>query len=225
MARHPLPLEHSTFDHAALVTLENAERLRESARAAASIKNFGHARALLVLSLEELGKAIGFRLCAEGWARIEGKGKGKEFVIRALGDKRYRFASHSAKRDVTFGLGLLQLVLVFIRVIALLATGSDASPRHAAEAAQTARTGDLASLFPPELMDDVNDLDGVREGGLYVDFERELVMSPSAATQESFDRLNEFVATHFDTASAHVRNGVTAEVLRFLIEGLSEGKK
>jgi len=205
------------FVDAALASLENVHRLQSSAKAAASVGNFGHGCSLLILSMEELGKAIGYRLCAEGWARIEGKGKSQEFVVSIpiVGEKRFWLYGHADKRDVTTGLGLLFLIPFFAMILLYLSKVPVSSTPAPSEVSVPGETG-----TEPTALDllEFRELDALRESGLYVEIKEGSIASPNAITSGKFERLNRLVSGYVSASEDAVRIGIVSELVKTVKE-------
>jgi hypothetical protein len=61
--------------------ISNARSLLGSAKLLGAAGTYGPACALLTIAMEELGKAVAFKLCAEGYGNIEGQRRGRRVTL------------------------------------------------------------------------------------------------------------------------------------------------
>lgn len=94
------------FYHAVAVRCSWSARSHlRTAEALAATGNYGHALGHLIISREELGKGLGYRLVAEGLAKIEGEGRAKSIVVLPGGlDLRFNFYQHPEKTALNDGM-------------------------------------------------------------------------------------------------------------------------
>lgn len=85
--------------------LENAKAHLRGADLLAGAGHYGFGYSHLVLCEEELGKGFAWRLVADGWARIEGKGRGQRIIILpGTLDLTFQFSSHLEKGALKVGM-------------------------------------------------------------------------------------------------------------------------
>lgn len=121
-----------TFGEAAAACLANAKSLRDSALLLAQSQAYGQGCALLAISLEELGKAVAFKLCADGLGGIEGKDRRRKVVLTlpVLGKKEFALFDHPTKRGIPFWLEFLSVMVPgTIRVIGILGRAATSPER------------------------------------------------------------------------------------------------
>jgi hypothetical protein len=236
------PTSPEEYGSAALECKANARALREAAAVLGKSESFGPACALLTISLEELGKAVAFKLCAEGHGRIEGKGKGAKVVLTMpWGPVTIKLHDHPGKRGVAIWLDLILTVIPVLPVVAAALGGwghsqdwSDkgkAAPKPAASSGVLPedqiegppRAEDIAFLDRQveEAKKDgelINRLDDLKEAGLYVDFDGGPVSTPAAVDRDTYERATRIMQGYSDMVDRALERGVYSGAVRDLVD-------
>jgi hypothetical protein len=203
--------DRAIFADAALKAYANANALRDSGKAAASLGNYGHGAALNILSLEELGKAIAFRLCYEGWGHVEGSGKQAEVVLTLpfVGTKRYRLYWHEPKRDLVYG-----LVMWFLAPsIAMLLSVAVTTPSGQLAVAKLAVDSEPEESPKDSSRFDLEDPDTFRERGFYVELEDGQLKIPQEFPRDAYETSERAVSSFLLAYKEALERGITAQFI------------
>jgi hypothetical protein len=161
--------------------------------------------------MEELGKSIAFRLCYEGHAHLEGSGKRAEVVVTIpfMPEKRYYLSRHEPKRDLLTGL-LLAFLAPSIFAILVAATSTPRGQEEVAKLAESDPTPSKPIRFSLE------DLDKLREAGLYVELIGDRLTAPQDVSQSSYQELDKATVAFLDATKDSHERGITAQFLELV---------
>jgi hypothetical protein len=200
----------------------------------------------LAISLEELGKAVAFKLCADGFGRIEGKHRRRKVVLSSpvLGEKEFALFDHPTKRGIPFWLEFLSVMVPgTIRVIGVLGragTGPASSPPtpDAPEATAAPRAakrkigeaGDEASLTTFEAVRErsaaegelFRDLEALKQAGLYVDFDGATISAPRQITREKCELAARVVNGYIGVVERAFERGIVSGLVQDTVEAILE---
>jgi hypothetical protein len=188
----------------------------------------------LAISLEELGKAVAFRLCADGFGKIEGNARRRKVVLTlpVVGRKEFALFDHPTKRGIPFWLEfLLVMVPGTIRIFGVLGRAGaspDSSPptpggaevgvppqsakRKIGEAgAEATPTSFEADRERAEAEGELfRDLEALKQAGLYVDFDGFTVSVPTQITREKYELAARVIDGYIGVVERALERGIVA---------------
>lgn len=238
ICRRELSTKGPEFEAAARACIHNAQSLRRSAAMLARKQAFGQATALLTIALEELGKAVAFKLCAEGYGKLEGSGRKRKVVLRMpiLGTLEVERFDHADKRGIPVSLELAVRLLpalprlfgAFARVATdergertpPRAPGTSAGSHELTKKVATkleamhARARREAELIPR--------LGMLKESGLYVDFDGSSLGVPDRVDRQTYEVSARVVKGYADMVIQAVDRGIIAGVVTDLVASVLE---
>jgi AbiV len=221
------------FGHAAKECISNAHSLVSSAEVLGQAGAYGQACALLTIALEELGKAVAFKLCAEGFGSIEGERRGRRVVLKlpVLGREELSLFNHAGKRGVPVSLEFVVKVLPGLpKLFIALSETRPSAPKGSAPAAAVASPEipmrPTASGEPDgekefdemrerirRESDLLHNLGDLKEAGFYVDFDGKDLKVPRAISQDTYELAARVVGGYVQVVEEAVDRGIVSGVI------------
>lgn len=173
-----MPDDPDLYDRAARAALQNARNHLASAEAVASTGQFGAARSLVLVGMEETAKATEFKAIAFGLAttnQSEAEKTGKRYI------PTWQFRNHVAK---SFRFSTIAYAGALIEAVApgfeAIATGRE--PTAIDEGIMSSGVERFVRI-----LDSVDEMPREREDGFYVDVRDAEMVSPATVTREEYD--------------------------------------
>lgn len=214
----------------------NALHLYRCAVSVSAGGDFGTARSIAILSLEEYGKAYYYAMLGLGVYSSDPRDQGHRPYV----DRRV-FRCHQCKQGLVFAMEIGRVFIPMVRRLAGLENLLPDGPMSADQVADAIERLKLSVQNPPtkeRLMDEFKQdpalvesvtklfsdragMERMKESGFYVDFESEPVTSPVDLTNVAFEKVRGFVRSRLVSSAEFFLAEITPESETGIKEALS----
>jgi hypothetical protein len=208
--------------------------------------HFGPACSLFEMAFEETGKAVIFRLCADGFGRIESTRGGSQVVLSLpWKTATAQLGKHATKREIPIWLQLFHgLVPAFVGILSYFANHTFPAETRELGAGSPITAVRLASgeEHSPPTPEDFEELDrmdaatreeselvlgfgSLRNAGLYVDYDGVTIHGPSEILESKYKLAERVVRGYLDLTDHALERGIVNGTFQAVVESVQETRR